>query len=193
MTHTLHPLAEDYLERLDRAAAHLPRARRRELVDELEAHIVEALGPEPTEVEVRNVLDRLGAPEEIVDAEAPRPAPHALRPRMGAQEWSAVLLLPLGGFLVGVGWVAGVILLWTSRAWSTRDKVIGTLLVPGGLAVASAGWASWALRETCDYPAYVRCDDPAVTIGETVLLAATIIPIVTAIYLAKRADLNRPR
>ncbi len=69
-TTTLHPLAADYLDRVDRAARRLPRGEPRELVEEIS------------------------------------------------------------------GWIAGVILLWSSRAWNTRDKVIGTLIVPGGLASA---------------------------------------------------------
>jgi hypothetical protein len=29
--------------------------------------------------------------------------------------------------------LAGVLLLWTSRAWTVREKLVGTLVVPGGL------------------------------------------------------------
>src|SRR5437588_12894486 len=29
-------------------------------------------------------------------------------------------------------WPVGVILLWASRAWTTREKVLGSLLPPGG-------------------------------------------------------------
>ena len=34
-----------------------------------------------------------------------------------------------------LGWVVGVVLLWISRLWTTRDKLIGTL---GGLSMAEA-------------------------------------------------------
>ena len=188
MTHTLHPLAEDYLERLERAAAHLPRARRRELVDEIEAHIVEAVGPDPTEVEVRNVLERLGTPEEIADAEAPRPAP---KPRMGTAERATVWLLPLGGFAVGVGWLLGLFLLWNSRAWTLRDKLIGTLLIPGGIATAFQVWLAWALSESCVAGPGDPCDS-GLGLGGLAAIVLAIVPIVSAIYLAKRANLNRP-
>jgi hypothetical protein len=50
-----------------------------------------------------------------------------------SKEWAAIILLLLRGFIVGLGWVAGLVLLWSSRAWSTRDKWVGTLVVPGGL------------------------------------------------------------
>ena len=38
------PLVDDYLRRLRAAAADLPRDRRTELVEEIEAHVDEALG-----------------------------------------------------------------------------------------------------------------------------------------------------
>ena len=38
------------------------------------------------------------------------------------------------GLLAGLGWLAGLVFLWGSRAWTTRDKWIGTLVLPGGLA-----------------------------------------------------------
>jgi hypothetical protein len=55
--------------------------------------------------------------------------------RRGPQETAAIVLLLLGGFLWGVGWLAGVVLLWLSDAWSPRDKLLGTLVVPCGLAL----------------------------------------------------------
>jgi hypothetical protein len=35
-----------------------------------------------------------------------------------------------------VGWVVGVVLVWLSRLWTTRDKLIGTI---GGLSWVVAG------------------------------------------------------
>jgi hypothetical protein len=48
-------------------------------------------------------------------------------------EWSTIVLLMLGAFFVGIGWVVGVVALWRSRVWSVPEKLIGTLLWPGGL------------------------------------------------------------
>ena len=69
-------IVDDYLRRLEAAAAHLQRSRRAELVAEIREHIDVALRQEEAanEVAVRNVLDRLGPPEEIVDAAEPMPA-----------------------------------------------------------------------------------------------------------------------
>jgi hypothetical protein len=33
-------------------------------------------------------------------------------------------------------WPVGIILLWTSNAWNVRDKLIGTLILPGGLPMS---------------------------------------------------------
>lgn len=129
---TLHPLAAEYLESLERAARRLPRGERRELVEEISAHLSEATDPGIPDAEVLTVLDRLGEPEDIVEAQ--RPEQGAPSDRRGPLEWSAIVLLLVGGFILGVGWIVGVVLLWSSRAWNTREKLIGTLVVPGGLA-----------------------------------------------------------
>src|SRR5438132_1045744 len=55
--------------------------------------------------------------------------------RRGAHEWLAIFGVSIGGLVVPiVGWFVAVVLLWTSHAWNTKDKLIGTLLLPGGLA-----------------------------------------------------------
>jgi uncharacterized membrane protein len=159
-------LVEDYLARLHTAARSLPAERRAELVEEITAHIAEArmAGPSASPVDVRNILDRLGDPADIVRmateaapgdpawsaAEAipgssgwstadaagtGHPAPAAAQPgRIGAMEVVTVLLLLLGGLVIPVlGWFAGVVLLWVSPRWTRKDKVLATLIWPGGL------------------------------------------------------------
>ena len=100
----------------------------------MSGHIEEARaeGAMETEADVLNVLDRLGDPEEIAREAKER---FGVRPRGGgAHEIGAIVLLLLGGFVFAIGWLVGVVLLWTSQAWTTRDKLIGTLVPPGGLA-----------------------------------------------------------
>jgi hypothetical protein len=48
-------------------------------------------------------------------------------------EWSTIVLLLLGAFFVGIGWFVGVVALWRSKVWTVPEKLIGTLLWPGGL------------------------------------------------------------
>ena len=70
-TTTLHPQAAAYLDRLRHASRRLPRSVRHELVQEVEAHLVEVSAEATSEAEVLDALDRLGEPEDIVAAEQP--------------------------------------------------------------------------------------------------------------------------
>lgn len=207
---TLHPLARGYLYRLRAAAKPLPRDLREELVAEIEQHLNESLGPEPTDAEVRTVLDRLGEPAEIVLAEDPGLA--APPKRRGAHEWAAILLLPFGGVLLPfIGWFAGVILLWTSDAWTLRDKLIGTFVIPGGYLASVIlllfGVFGPVSESSCSsiqrFDSSGRPVGPVVShctgggpslltqiLGGVVYAAVLLLPLLTAIYLAHRA---RPR
>ena len=136
MTVTADALVQDYLDRLEGELAAVPRARRREILREIEDHIAAARaeGEGVTEAELRTLLDRLGDPAAIAaeareDARERPPERHG-----GVHEIAAIVLLLVGGFVV-VGWVVGVVLLWISDAWTRRDKLIGTLVVPFGLAL----------------------------------------------------------
>ena len=78
-------LVRDYLGRLHAAGWGLEPARREELVAEVREHIDEALRAEREagnegEVVVRNILERLGPPEDIVRAET-EDQPYDVRPR----------------------------------------------------------------------------------------------------------------
>lgn len=132
MTRTPDALVEDYLRQLDTELADLPRSSRREVIDEISAHIGEMRRDLPieNELEIRRLLDRLGDPAEIA-ADA--------RERFGVSsptrtwvEVAALVLLSVGVVLPVIGWFAGVILLWISNVWSTRDKLLGTLFAPAG-------------------------------------------------------------
>ncbi len=124
---------DEYLARLERSLGDVPSASREEIVSEIVSHIDEALAEEPdrSEATVRNVLDRVGDPDEI--ASEARDRLGIRTPKPSWLDAVALILLLVGGFLFILGWVAGVILLWLSGVWSVRQKIIGTLLVPGGL------------------------------------------------------------
>jgi uncharacterized membrane protein len=132
-------LVRDYLRRLEAAAWILPSDRRTELVGEMREHIETALADagRSDEVTVRNLLDRLGRPEEIVAAEveADRNTPTtaaipASRPSIGAVEVIALLVLTAGSILLPVvGQLVGLVLVWISAVWSTREKTSATVVV----------------------------------------------------------------
>ena len=115
-------LVDDYLSRLEKAAAHMQRSRRAELIAEIREHIETALREEDaaSEVAVRNVLERLGPPEEIV--EAAEPAPEAERAPPGGLEVAAMVTL----VVPFIGWLFGIAMVLISKAWSNREKTIGT-------------------------------------------------------------------
>jgi len=193
-------LVEQYLERLDRELLQLPRARRAEIADEIAAHIAQARAelPSQDEAAIRNLLDQLGDPAEIAADAGERVA--APRRQGGVLEVAALILLLIGGLVVPVvGWLAGVVLLWISDVWTTRDKLIGTLVVPGGLLPASLlpflafGVAFEAcvsgidprtgvLEETC-----TGGPSTGLVVAGVVLLGLLVVlPLATTAYLAYR-------
>ena len=125
-----------YLRELDQELRDLPANRRREIVEEIREHIDSALEGSGGEAEIRNVLDRLGDPADIA-AEA-RERFGVARAKPGVREVLALVLLPIGFVLWIVGWVVGAILLLTSNVWTSREKVIGLLVFPGGLLPAAS-------------------------------------------------------
>lgn len=136
-------LVQDYLGRLETAAARLPVGRRAELVVEVRDHIATAQAEagrqdEPT---TRDILDRLGPPEEIVAAEEPEapaaawtagppPASIVAGSSIGAVEVVALLLLTLGAFLLPfVGPLIGLVFVWLSDRWNRSEKLVATAIV----------------------------------------------------------------
>lgn len=136
MTSNADQLVDDYLQRLDHELRDLSRSRRRELKEEIAWHIAEGRAglESDDEAGVRNLLDRLGDPAEIAAEERAR---SGVVPRTGGVlEIVALVGLLVGGFFFFIGWFVGLVLLWVSQAWTTREKLVGTLVVPGGLLPA---------------------------------------------------------
>jgi hypothetical protein len=147
MKQTTDELIRDYLDDLDRELAGLPRAERREVMEDISAHIGELRADLPTESEanVRELLDRVGEPADIA-ADA--------RERFGIQprnrtwvEVTALMLLSIGSFTI-VGWFVGVVLLWISEVWRTRDKLLGASAVCGSAhrRLAARPRSAWTQR-----------------------------------------------
>jgi uncharacterized membrane protein len=136
-------LIDDYLGRLRSAAEPLAVDRRMELVDEVREHIAAAIAEagRRDESTVRNVLDRLGQPEQIVAAEADPdalartradapPSGTAQTRTWGPVELTALLFLTLGSILLPfVGPLIGLVFVWLSNQWTMRNKAIATAIV----------------------------------------------------------------
>src|SRR5690349_899464 len=161
MSTTPDKLVERYLKHLEIELDDVPRDRRREIVDEIAGHIAEARAglEHETEADVRNILEGLGDPADIAADARERfelPASRSAPYKAGWMEVGALVLLLIGGLIVPLfGWLVGVVLLWLSNAWNVRDKIIGTVFVPGGLGLsifllfiaASAGFSG---SSVCD-------------------------------------------
>jgi len=181
------PGVASYLDRLRAASREMPPSRREELVAEIRAHIDAASSARGADgpAAIRNILDRLGPPEEIAAAALSERHSHSAYPEPGprhrglsVRDLAAVLLLPFGGLIFLVGWFVGVVLLWTSEDWTVRHKVIGTLVLPFGVvfplalgALPGPGQPAW--------------------LGASIFVALLAAPIISAGWLASRAHASR--
>ena len=188
----LHPLADTYVKELRDAARRMPRAQRNELIAEIRAHLAETAPASASQAEALNALERLGEPAAILQEQGTDAA--APSRRMGLQEVAAILLLMFGGFLFVVGWLGGLVLLWSSDRWTLPDKVVGTLIVPGGFATGA--WLTVAVmgstRECSGGTGNLSCVAGGPTtlqlIAQAVLVIALLLgPLASAFYLARRA------
>ncbi|HEY7147819.1 MAG TPA: DUF1700 domain-containing protein [Gaiellaceae bacterium] len=206
MSTTPDKLVERYLKHLEVELDDLPRDRRREIVDEIEGHIAEARAglEHETEADVRNILEGLGDPADIAEDARERfevrPPPAAQPFKPGWMEVAALILLLVGGLLIPIfGWIIGVVLLWFSNAWNVRDKIIGTVFVPGGLVlpIGLAVFSSGVSGGTCG--PVISGSGRAITaapcsydatstnvFGIVAVIALIVVPIVTTAYLAYR-------
>ena len=189
-------LIEEYLGRLEAAARTLPSERRAELLADIKEHIRITLSQsqDQGEATVRTILDRVGAPEDIAreagaGLEAVSPAHQTTgRRRVGAFELVTVILLLIGGIVLPVlGWVVGAVLLWASARWTTRDKVIGTLVFPGGLAIMVWYRVFWSGSSVCSPDGTCQTSGMPAGLAMTLALIGTVGSLASAGYLLRQA------
>lgn len=157
---TAEDLMRQYFARLEAATAALPHDVRAEVLADVGAHLGQVLADDPTEAEARQALDRLGTAEAIAAATgsdwpdgtahgtvrqaATEPVAPELLDRSGVRALDVVTILllaagvPLALAVVGplglAVWMAAVVLLWRSPAWTRGEKTVATLVWPGGVA-----------------------------------------------------------
>ena len=210
MTHsTVDRLVDDYLARLADAAQALPPDRRTELLVEIAEHITTSKAGETgaDEAAVRTMLDRLGDPADIVAAAVeddppehpPNPGPRQGRRSGIGLEVGAVVMLTVGSLIPVIGWLVGVILLWSSGRWRRSEKLLGTLIVPGGPGLAlllgtlpGQTCSSTTSASTIGGPVITTeevCTGFALSqgLGIAILLFVLLAPVVVAIVLLNRA------
>jgi hypothetical protein len=147
--------------------------------------------PTVSDADLRNALERVGDPGDIAAEARDRFGIKHVKPSW--TDTAAVILLPIGGLVLPViGWIVGVVLLWISDVWSTRDKLIGTLVVPGGLLLPFWLMFFAVTSKTCYVigPGEGACESSPGPSGDwvqVVLVALVVIaPIMMAVYLGRR-------
>lgn len=176
-------LVDEYLRRLEGELMDLPADKRQEIVDEIRGHIAE----ERTNIagesdsDVLNLLDRLGDPADIA-SEARGSARVQSRPQTSAS-FGTLEVLALA--LMILAWPAGAVLLWVSKAWTTREKLLGTLVPPGGYP------GVFLIMSTFQFFAPIERGPTwlEITVGSvlfTISLLLLVAPLGMCVYLATR-------
>ena len=187
-------LVRRYLAQLDTALQGVDASRRDEIVTEVHEHIEEGrTGLDPDDAaSVRTLLSRVGDPAAIA-AEAGAPPPDSRR----WDAWAPWLII-FGPIASGLGWIAGVLILWTSPTWSQRDKLIATFVPPAGLVALFFGLVGLlnavAGKAACPGPA-LHASASCTTKGVTLPLGVAIVLVVAglAAHLLPPIHLMRKR
>ena len=163
-------LVRRYLTQLDAALQSVEATRRQEILADVHEHINEErteLDPDDT-ASVRALLSRVGDPAAIA-AEA-----GALPPGSGRWDAWAPWLIIFGPIASGLGWIAGMLILWPSPTWSRRDKLIATVVPLAGLVALFFGLvAALGGSAACPASAPADCAAKGITLplGVAILLA----------------------
>ena len=165
-------LVRRYLAQLDAALRGVEASRREEILAEVQGHIEEGrTGIDPDDAaSVRTLLDRVGDPAAI--------AAEAGAPPLGSPRWDAWApwLIIFGPVASGLGWIAGMLILWTSPTWNQRDKLIATFVPLAGLVALFFGLVA-ALR------AAAGCPGPTTLASTTCTTKGVTLPLGVAILL----------
>jgi len=199
-TRSASDLAIDrYLAELDSALRAVPAFHRNRILEEIREHIGEgrALLDVEDESSIGALLARIGDPKTIA-AEAG--AVDEVVGSRGRDAWVPWLLL-LGAipgvvfWLLGVGWILGVGFLWTSVRWRLSDKLIGTLVLPGGLLafvlllVRPAGATVCASHGGPGVSTVTHCTSSglmlAPEVGLPLLIVLLVAPVFTIMWLRR--------
>ncbi|HET6292368.1 MAG TPA: hypothetical protein VFG33_03305 [Kribbella sp.] len=130
-------LVADYLRRLEVAAEPLPAERRQELLEDVSAHISDArTAGASSEADIRELLARLGDPDEIVLAATDGLVQVKRQPRFRSREVAALLLLPFG--------YLPVLMLGSLSGRACQADVNGVLLGCGGFT-----FPEWSDSRSC--------------------------------------------
>lgn len=140
------PLVEEYLAQLERRSERLPPDTRQELLTEIRDHVDAGAAEARSEADIRNMLDSLGSPDDIVGESLPIATATTNASVTGPTGRlalgfgiAALVLLPTGFFAVPFGFVAVILGIRARRSLRAQGVPTSTAtagLVTGGVAVA---------------------------------------------------------
>jgi uncharacterized membrane protein len=237
-----------YLAALRTASNDLPPDIADELIADVRSHLGEVAATDPSDASIRQAIDDLGSPEQIVAAArielvasgtapieparlpgTPTPVtahpisapPRAPSGQSAPRDAITVFLVLLGPLLALVVVrpltavtetvvmtvfvlvlalaiaLAGTVLLWTATIWTTNEKLLGTLVWPGGLlAPLALGLLPGQVCETIaenGQEAVTTCTGFSLPMPFGLLLLVMLVgaPIAVAVMLLKRAGRRR--
>jgi len=182
---------DDYLAAL--------RAEARSLPAEVAGDLIEGITEELRGLDDHETADRLrelGDPASVVGAaRAELGAAPSATPAQDATWYTVVtaFLLLVGGIIVPVvGWIAGVVLLWLSKTWTLRDKVIGSVATPFG--PVALGWllvTPASISGTTEVDGVITSSTYEQLVPIPIIILVSIIavlPLITFVYLLIRAN-----
>jgi hypothetical protein len=156
-------LLHDYFRDLDSALSSLPRGRRTQLVSEIRQHVDAALTEQPPQssVEMRNLLDRVGRPEDIAAAALEEEPGQPRRPMRTRQKAliagvSALVLAALG---------TGLAFALASQRPSRGATASGT--IPATRHTATPSVVPTAVAPTTPVPTSVATTVAPTTVAQT--------------------------
>lgn len=132
------------------------------------------------EISARRRIDELGDPLSIAASAREELVPR----RLDASGYTVltIVLIAIGGIVIPVlGWGIGVAMLWSSRTWERRDKLVGTLVLPIALAVSALVGAALLPLQGAPNPLVPTSLQSAMFCGFVVSA------IGSSVYLASRA------
>jgi uncharacterized membrane protein len=201
MTSEAESLIQRYLRDLETGLRGLPAGSRRQFIDEVRGRIDRARAgldgeTAQTGAGLREVLRGIGDPADLAaEARERYEVREAGSVRGESRRFEVIALVLL--MIPFAGWATGVVLVWMSRVWSTRDKVIATV---GGMSWVLAGLVTLLVSAAGSAPVGAmpaQTADPS-PLAFTVFVTPFVLPVVAAVYLAMRlramgpAPLTRP-
>lgn len=198
-----NPEVRSYLHAVETRLAQLPAEQSEEILFGIREHISEAQarGGQST----AEVLISLGSPDDVVAGLAipgmpvPRVAPPAPRPAYQSSAlWvvATAILLPFGVLLAGVGWLFGVAGLWMGTRWKVWEKIMGTVIFPGGVLGSFYLLVTpvWSSVESSSGPVSPGAVEPVVPMLPVIsAMVVLCLPIAVATYLLVAGLRRGPR